>query len=470
MSVVGNSPAAPPASLPRSGSLAALAVLGAGVVGAVSGFSPLLAAGGVLALLLGALLARFPTFVFAGCLLALSYAPEFLDPSTGVFARPQLQKGLVYFAIVGIMLHRGVRPRYLIVIVAYIALALLSALNGQLGSGLTLQQVFQSFVTLTVGWTALSVKWRWDADVRYLRVLACLPVTTVLLGVALQAAGLHEVWFTSTGGDTSTRLAGASIPGQLALAAFIACVTASICYRLTRWRPAPILVVVNAAILALTISRGAAIALAIAMLYPALRFAFSRGPAIRTPQLLRISALAAGIIIALVIAVPALESRNSTGVYYPGSGTLYDSTSGRSKAWAELYAIGQQSPLFGHGLGAGPITKIQQQGFLAQHNEYLRLFLEGGYIGGGLVLLAIVIVIASCIARSPPAIRLDLVSLVAGFAFLSYTDNTLTSVSLAIPFCLLLGICASWSSAWPRPLVPPRPQQGHRVPIPSTFS
>jgi teichuronic acid biosynthesis protein TuaE len=468
VSVVGDIPAAPSASLPRSGALlSAVAILGAGVVGAVSGgFSPLLAAGGVVALLLGALMARIPTLVFGGCLLALTYSPEFLGPATGVFAHPQLQKGLLYFAIVGMILHRGVRPRFLIVIVAYVSLALLSAVNGQLAPGLTLGQVFASFVTLTVGWTALSARWRWDADVRYLRVLACLPITSVLLGVALQAAGQHGVWEIHTGADTSTRLAGAAIPDILALTSFIACVTASICYRLTRWRPAPVLVVVNATILTLTISRGASIALAIAMLYPALRFVFSRGPAVHTPQWLRIGALAVGIILALVIAVPALLSRDSNGFYTPGSGTVYDITSGRSLAWAEFFAIGQQSPLFGHGLGAGPITKVQEQGFLAQHNEYLRLFLEGGYIGGGLVLLAIVIVVATCIARSPPAIRLDLVSLVAGFAVLSYTDNTLTSVILAIPFCLLLGICASWSSAWPRPVVPPRPN-GQGAPIPS---
>lgn len=473
MSVVGATPAAPSAWLPRSDALlSAVAILGAGVVGALSGgFSPLLAAGGVVALVLGALMARIPTLVFAGCLLALAYSPEFLDPTAGVFARPQLQKGLLYFAIVGIILHRGVRPRFLIVIVAYVALALLSALNGQLAPGLTLGQVFASFVTLTVGWMALSVRWRWDPDVRYLRVLACLPIADVLLGVGLQAAGLHQVWQTSTGFDTSTRLAGASIPAQLALTSFIACVTASICYRLTRWRFAPVLVVANATILALTISRGASIALAIAMLYPALRFAFSRGSPARTPQWLRISALAVAVVIALVVAVPALQSRDSSGIYYPGSGTLYqDNTSGRSQAWAEYYSIAKRSPLFGHGLGAGPITKIQQQGFLAQHNEYLRLFLEGGYIGGGLVLLAIGIAIASCIARSPPAIRLDLVSLIAGFAFLSYTDNTLSSANLAIPFCLLLGVCASWSSARPRPLVPPQPRHGHGIPIPSAFS
>jgi O-antigen ligase len=213
------------------------------------------------------------------------------------------------------------------------------------------------------------------------------------------------------------------------------------------------LTVANAAILALTISRGAAIALGIAMLYPILRLVFSRDSSIRAPQWLRIGAVGVGVVVVLAVAVPALRSRASAGYYVPGQGTQHDPTSGRAKAWSEFYAIAQQSPLFGHGLGSGPITKIQEKGFLAQHNEYLRLFLEGGYIGGGLVLLAIVIVIVSCITRAPPAVRPDLVGMIAGWAFLSYTDNTLTSVNLTVPIFLLLGICASWSAA-PRRWLP----------------
>lgn len=448
MSVVGGAPAAgPPAGSERTLGVLVGAVLGAAAVGAVSVlYSTTVAAGVVAALAFGALMARFPKAVFTVSLLALSYSPEYLDPTTGVFAHPQLQKGLVYAAILGMLALRGVRPRFLIVIVAYVALAGLAVLHGQLVPGLTLGQMLSSFVTLTVGWTALSVKWRFDSDVDYLKVLSCLPVACVLLGVVLQAAGLHQLIEHGTGFDSSTRLAGASIAAQLALTAFVACITSSICYRLTRWSPAAVLLVLNAAILALTVSRGAALALAIALFLPALRFAFAARRPGGTPRWLRLGALLVAVGAVLVVAVPALQSRASTGYYVPGQGTLYDPTSGRLKAWREFYAIAKQSPLYGHGLGAGPITRIQEQGFQAQHNEYLRMFLEGGYIGGGLVLLAIVTVIATSMALSPPAVRLDLVGLVVGFGVLSYTDNTLSSVNLAVPFCLLLGVCASWST------------------------
>jgi O-antigen ligase len=419
--------------------------------------SSTIAAGAVCALLLGALIARAPGAVYCVCLLILCYSPENLGSAGGVFSDPQLQKGLIYFATLGMALQRGIRPRFLIVPAAYVLLAVLSELNGQLIAGLNLTQVLSTFVTLTVGWTALAVRWDFDKDLRYLKVLSFLPVACILLGVVLQVAGLHPIWHHGTGFDTSRRLQGASIPAQLALTAFVACVTASICYRLTRWRWAPLLVVADAVILALTLSRGAAIALGIAMLWPALRFSFSnarehRWVRSRSLRIVVVVVVVAGVLVAVL---PGLLARESTGIYIQGQGVVYDKSSGRDQAWSEFYAIAKRSPFFGHGLGAGPITKIPQQGFEAQHNEYLRMFLEGGYIGGGLVLAAIIIAVATCIARAPKRIRLDLLGFAIGFAVLSYTDNTLTSVNLQVPFCLLLGLAASAPFRRPAPRVAP---------------
>jgi O-antigen ligase len=161
----------------------------------------------------------------------------------------------------------------------------------------------------------------------------------------------------------------------------------------------------------------------------------------------RLGVVLAVVGLVAVALVPRFEQRNAGGRYYAGVGTFQDPTSGRSDAWKETYAIAKQSPLFGHGLGAGPITKIQEGGFLAQHNEYLRLFLEGGYVGGGLVLLAMVLVVGACIARAPPFIRLDLAAVAVAWAGLSYYDNTLTSINLTVPLCLVLGLAASYRRA-----------------------
>lgn len=427
----------------RNIAIVLIATIGAAAVGLIAGQSPKVAAAAVCSLLLGALLARVPAVMFGICLLALCYSPEYLSSAAGVFGQPQLQKGLVYFAVVGMALQRGIRPRLLLVPVAYVLMAILSVLHGQLAAGLTVSQMLSSFVTLTVGWTALAVAWDLRTDAWYLRVLACLPVACVLLGGLLEVAHLHTLYDIGAGSATP-RLQGASGPAQLALTAFIGCVTASICYRVTRWRFAPALLVANALILGLTVSRGAAIALGLALTWPALRFVFSGPDGKRwvPRRWLRAAVVSGAVAIAAIALLPALLARDKSGIYVQGQGVVYDATSGRTAAWHEFYAIARQSPLFGHGLGAGPITKVAEPGFLAQHNEYLRLFLEGGYIGGGLVFAAIIFVIGTCISRAPPWIRLDLLALAIGFAVLSYTDNTLTSVNLQVPFCLVFGILA----------------------------
>ena len=110
-----------------SSALALVAAAVAAAVGALSAGPHLLDIGGLaVAVLVGALIARVPTVVFSVCLLALCYAPEYLGSAAGVFAHPQLPKGLVYFAVLGMALRRGIRPRYLIVTGGYVLLALLS--------------------------------------------------------------------------------------------------------------------------------------------------------------------------------------------------------------------------------------------------------------------------------------------------------------------------------------------------------
>src|ERR1700733_856480 len=229
----------------RTGAIVLIATIAAASVGLVAEHSSKVAAGAVCAMLLGALLARVPAVMFGICLLALCYGPEYLGAGAGVFTHPQLQKGLVYFAVLGMALHRGVHPRFLVVPAAYVLMAVLSVINGQLIAGLTLTQMLSSFVTLTVGWTALAIAWDLRTDARYLKILCALPVASVLLGVLLQFAHLHTL-FQEGPGFSTTRLQGASQPAQLALSAFIGCVTASICYRVTRWRYAPMFVVADA--------------------------------------------------------------------------------------------------------------------------------------------------------------------------------------------------------------------------------
>ena len=380
---------------------AGVALAVAAPIGVAAVAAPTVAAAATGGIVLAAIVARAPALFLGFAFVALAYSPEYLDSSLGPLTRPELQKGLIYVGLLAMALVRGVDPRRILPVFAYAVLAVLSYLHGDLAPGLTEQQMASTFVTLTAGWIAIAIRWDWRRDARYLKVLCCIAPLCVALGVLLNAAGLHALWDTPTSFDASYRLRGASIAAQLGLTAFGGSAVAYVAWRLLRWRPAPWLLAANAAILALTVTRGAAIAFAIAAVVPALRFALL--PLARRPRiaLLRLGAVAIVVVLAGATVIPKLESRNSGGRYYVGTGTIDDPTSGRSSAWSEFYAIAKESPLFGHGLGSGPITRIHQQGFLAQHNEYLRFFLEGGYIGGGVVVLAIVLAIGTCVALAP---------------------------------------------------------------------
>ena len=71
------------------------------------------------------------------------------------------------------------------------------------------------------------------------------------------------------------------------------------------------------------------------------------------------------------------------------------------------------------------------------------MFLEGGYIGGGLLLLTMIVAIGTCIARAPPFIRAELTGIAVAWAGLSYFDNTLTSNPLTVPLCLMFALAAA---------------------------
>jgi teichuronic acid biosynthesis protein TuaE len=435
-----------PAAAPpwRAAGLAAIAAAVAAVaVGVAAVRAPEAGAIAVAGLLLAGAISRAPALVFGCALLTLAFTPEHLGPSLAPLNRPELQKGLVYAALIAMALIRGVDRRLVLPVLAYVGLAMLSYLHGDLAPGLNAGQMASTFVTLTIAWVALAVKWDWERDARYLKVLAFIGPGCVGFGVLLNLAGLHSLWNEPTAFDVSWRLRGASIAAQLAMMAFASCIAAYVCHRLTGWRPARWLVPLNALILALTLTRGTAAALGIAAIWPVLRFALAPLPYRRGAAVARLGIVFALAGIVAVTLVPALKDRNAGGRYYAGQGTFQDRTSGRSEAWKQFYAIGKQSPLFGHGLGSGPITKIQEGGFLAQHNEYLRLFLEGGYVGGGLVLLAMALVIGICIARAPPFLRLDLFGVAVAWAWLSYYDNTLTSINLTVPLCLVFALVAA---------------------------
>jgi O-antigen ligase len=200
--------------------------------------------------------------------------------------------------------------------------------------------------------------------------------------------------------------------------------------------------VADVMILCATVSRGSLIGLIIAGSPLAYRFVTSNVSR-NGLRPLRVLFVGLALIAVIAVAVPAFSARNDEVGYVNGVGNVSDPTSGRTAAWKQFYAVAEVNIVFGRGLGSGPVIHVAQQGFKAQHNEYLRLIVEGGYVGLLLVLSAIVAAVTICVRRAPRALRGDLIAMGIAFAVFSFVDNTLAVPQMAVTTALIFAIAAT---------------------------
>ena len=263
---------------------------------------------------------------------------------------------------------------------------------------------------------------KWTAIVA---VLACLP---------LSAAGIRPLFIDSGG----ARLAGLGHPAFLAgvcLPAIYACLIQL--YRHGR-RGDLVLLLLNGLILVLT---GARAPFAYAVLVGGVSLMSIRSTTfpVRDRVMLVLTALA--LLPALAVAAGNLDDVRLFNVVLNEAGNL----SGRDLLWPMFEVAAGGSPWFGWGTGAGnavippdgQIVKILHT--WAAHNEYLRLNVEGGVVGEGLLIgLFAAWVLVRTRASPPPERRIMRLAFLA-LAGHAATDNVLIST----PACVLFAFSAA---------------------------
>jgi O-antigen ligase len=286
----------------------------------------------------------------------------------------------------------------------------------------------------------------WSAAI--IRATAWAPMIAVAGGGVLAAAGIRPL-FVQGGG---LRLAGLGHPAFLAgvcLAALYACLITV--FRSGR-RSDLVLLVANGLILLLT---GARAPLACGAAVTALSLVFVRSAAF--PARLRVLlALAAGLAVAVLSAVMLLFDGELTSVrLFHLLAEDAVNLSGRDLLWPVFEQAAAESPWFGWGIGAGNVilpsdsrlaTMLQTW---AAHNEYLRLQVEGGYVGLGLL----VTLFAAWVWRRTAPLRAS-DRLVMRFAFVAlachaFTDNVLISTPACVLFAFAAAVFASRPSSLP---------------------
>ncbi len=283
-----------------------------------------------------------------------------------------------------------------------------------------------AFSALSLPWTrAIIATTRW------------IPLLTVAAGAVLDAAGIRPL-FIDMGGARLGALGHPAFLGGFCLTASYACLIEL--FRDGRRREVALLAA-NMLLLTATGAR-APLAYGVAVCLVALLFV----PARAFPWRRRLTLLLAGAAALPVVLVLAgeLAGLRLFNVVSHEAGDL----SGRDILWPYFEAAAAQSPWFGWGVGAGnaviPATSqvAELLGTLAAHNEYLRIRVEGGWIGLILLIACFVAWVwmhTRRLARSDRAVmRLVFVA----FAAHCFTDNLLISTSSCVMFSFAAAVFA----------------------------
>lgn len=122
--------------------------------------------------------------------------------------------------------------------------------------------------------------------------------------------------------------------------------------------------------------------------------------------------------------------------------------SGRDLIWPLFEEAWNASPLIGWGIGAGRMVVDPDSllakllGTTAAHNEYLRMGVEGGYLGLSLLILMLALWAIHGTRHAPRTDRFIMRSVFVAFAVHSFTDNTLIAATASVMFAWVSAVFA----------------------------
>jgi O-antigen ligase len=198
---------------------------------------------------------------------------------------------------------------------------------------------------------------------------------------------------------------------------------------------------VNFLILALT---GARAPLAYAVAVTGLTLIFVRSPEFPGRRRILPLLLAACLVPPLVILANDLSAVRLLNVLSNEAGNL----SGRDLLWPAFEQAAAASPWFGWGMGAGnaiippdsDLARLIQTS--AAHNEYLRMRVEGGLIGLGLLVVLFVLWVVRHTRRLRRTDRAIMRLAFIAFAAHAYTDNVLIATTACVFFAFATAVFA----------------------------
>jgi O-antigen ligase len=313
-----------------------------------------------------------PTLWILGALLSVS--PLTLATKVPALGNDTVFKAAMMAMVVLLWMRLGVRLRWPVGLMlgAFLFALVVSVTHIVPSISVTTGLAFKAFSGYFITIAALMVRWRREHLAGVLQVLVALPLLSNIIGLVLQAAGMWTIRGTG-------RLGGALIAPSLALLSVAAAFAALAGIMILGQRRWTVWLLVECAFAFLTLTRGALLACGVLVLALGIwTFRARRTTSSKTVNTARLVFF--GAIAAALFALPSILARDQ-GNAYEGS----FNTSGRDKAWPFYISLSANSPVFGRGLGFANIANALlhpvgvQSAFESPHNEYIHLYVDGGF-------------------------------------------------------------------------------------------
>ncbi|MFB5763518.1 O-antigen ligase family protein [Paenibacillus medicaginis] len=405
------------------------------LVGIAATYQPVISLAAVCLLLLLAVSLRHPERISYVVLLSTAVSVDVLY-SGSVFGVEilSLYKLGILALLVPCMLVYGIRLKFSYPIFALIAMLGITFTSSVWLPTLTASIALKAFIGLSLPFFFLLIKWKKEVAQKHITMISLLPIISVGAGLLLSVAGLHS--FTAVEFTGAVRVQGANIPPHLAMLAFLGIAVALI--ELKR-RPRQTVffysvLALNFLILISTGTRGPILALVLMLLV----YLCDISRQYLGGKINYLIPLAGSFI--LVLGALALQWDNLQKRSFERQTSEGIDLSGRTEAWEYFLNRVQDYPWSGRGLGAVTVANDGTlfRGFVVPHNEYIRFYFDTGYIGCGLLMLSLLIVFVLIYRSLPRLIKPYYAGLIAGFLIYSFSDNTLSTVQMIIPFCWYL--------------------------------
>ncbi|WP_192986679.1 O-antigen ligase family protein [Carnobacterium mobile] len=299
----------------------------------------------------------------------------------------------------------------------------ISFINAQWDTNYSYFDSITAFFSLSLGLILYSVAWPEKMRVRLLKVICKLPFISIILGLLLSSFGLLDFI-----GRNGTGLAGASMATNLSFFGVNGIIAAIILRKELNSDIYRGLIYINFLITALTLTRGGILAGSI-LLIPDF-FSFLKN-ILQKKKYIMISLISfVSILYPLNYIYKNILERTVV------NGQI--NTSGRVDAWTSIINL-STNKLLGNGYGfLKTVTDTSLRAFTAAHNEYIRMYVETGYVGIVIIVLIFWLIFKKIIKENNNIIVY--LTILLSFMLYSYTDNTMTNFRFWLPFMIIIGL------------------------------